>query len=175
MWPLRNRTPRAASTRTWIATGIRAALGGRALLLDPQAADRLRALSTARPRARSPPAGVDGGTRPDPADRRDLARPHRAGDVRRQSGAGLDAPRSNCAGRPAHMQAHLRSRLQRGCKEAGVRLPARRTRTVDGDLGGLPSADAYLGLATWPGRRRDLAAAERALGEAGRLEPDNPV
>jgi Flp pilus assembly protein TadD len=40
---------------------------------------------------------------------------------------------------------------------------------------GLQSADIFLGLATCLGRRRDLAGAERALGEARRLEPDNPT
>ena len=40
---------------------------------------------------------------------------------------------------------------------------------------GLPGADVYLGLATCLGRRGDLAAAERALGEARRIEPDNPI
>jgi Flp pilus assembly protein TadD len=33
----------------------------------------------------------------------------------------------------------------------------------------------YLGLASCLGQRRDLAGAERALGEARRLEPDNPA
>ena len=40
---------------------------------------------------------------------------------------------------------------------------------------GLPSADAYLGLATCRGRRQDLPGAERALADAQRLEPGNPV
>ncbi len=40
---------------------------------------------------------------------------------------------------------------------------------------GLPSADAYLGIATCRGRRKDLAGAERALADAQRLEPGNPV
>jgi len=41
--------------------------------------------------------------------------------------------------------------------------------------GGLPTADAHLGLATCLGRRNDLAGAERALNEARKQEPDNPV
>jgi choline-sulfatase len=41
--------------------------------------------------------------------------------------------------------------------------------------GGLPTADAHLGLATCLGRRNDLAGAERTLNEARKREPDNPV
>jgi putative thioredoxin len=41
--------------------------------------------------------------------------------------------------------------------------------------GGLPSADAHLGLATCLGRRNDLAGVERVLTEARGREPDNPV
>ena len=40
---------------------------------------------------------------------------------------------------------------------------------------GLPSADPFLGLASCLGQRRDLAGAERTLGEARRLEPSSPV
>jgi cytochrome c-type biogenesis protein CcmH/NrfG len=39
----------------------------------------------------------------------------------------------------------------------------------------MPSADAYMGLATCRGQRRDLAGAASALIEARRVEPDNPV
>jgi len=41
--------------------------------------------------------------------------------------------------------------------------------------GGLPTADAHLGLATCLGRRNDLSGAERTLNEARKREPDNPV
>ena len=41
--------------------------------------------------------------------------------------------------------------------------------------GGLPGAESHLGIATCLGRANDLAGAERALAEARRLEPDNPV
>jgi len=41
--------------------------------------------------------------------------------------------------------------------------------------GGLPTADAHLGLATCLGRRNDLAGAQRTLDEARKREPDNPV
>jgi Flp pilus assembly protein TadD len=40
---------------------------------------------------------------------------------------------------------------------------------------GLPGAEPYLGMATCLGRVNDIAGAERALAEARRLEPDNPV
>ena len=73
---------------------------------------------------------------------------------------------------PRNAQAHLRlgiARLQAGdCARAEPELHA-------AAAAGLPSADLYLGLATCLGRRNDLAAAERALGEARRLEPDNPA
>ena len=73
---------------------------------------------------------------------------------------------------PKNGLAHLRlgyARLEGGdCRRAE---PAFRAAIANG----LPSADAYLGLANCLGRRRDLAAAERALNDARRLEPDNPV
>jgi Flp pilus assembly protein TadD len=73
---------------------------------------------------------------------------------------------------PRNGQAHLRlgyARLQTGdCKRAEPELRA-------AAAAGLPSADVYLGLATCLGRRGDLSGAERALEEARRLEPDNPV
>ena len=73
---------------------------------------------------------------------------------------------------PGNGQAHLRlgyARLQAGdCARAEPEFHA-------AAAAGLPSADVFLGLATCLGRRRDLAGAERALGEARRLEPDNPA
>src|SRR5205807_4842195 len=73
---------------------------------------------------------------------------------------------------PQNGQAHLRlgyARLEAGdCAHAEPELAA-------AIASGLPSADAYLGLATCRGRRHDLAGAERALADARRLEPDNPV
>ena len=73
---------------------------------------------------------------------------------------------------PRNGQARLRlayARLQAGdCARAEPEFHAAAAT-------GLPSADIYLGLATCFGRRNDLAAAERALDEARRLEPDNPT
>lgn len=73
---------------------------------------------------------------------------------------------------PANAQAHLRlgyGYLQRGdCARAVPHLNA-------AAASGLPSADVYLGIASCLGRQNDLAGAERALAEAKRREPDNPV
>ena len=73
---------------------------------------------------------------------------------------------------PGNGQAHLRlgyARMQAGdCSRAEPEFHA-------AAAAGLPSADVFLGLATCLGQRRDLAGAERALGEARRLEPDNPA
>ena len=73
---------------------------------------------------------------------------------------------------PRNGQAHLRlgfAHLQAGdCARAEPEFHAAAT-------AGLPSADVYLGLASCLGQRNDLAGAERALGEAKRLEPDNPA
>jgi len=73
---------------------------------------------------------------------------------------------------PRNGQAHLRlgyTRVQAGdCARAEPEFHA-------AIASGLPSADAYLGLAGCLGARRDFAAAERALNEALRLEPENPV
>jgi Flp pilus assembly protein TadD len=71
---------------------------------------------------------------------------------------------------PKNAQAHLRlgyALLQAGdCRRAEPEFHA---------AAGLPSADPFLGLASCLGQRRDLAGAERALGEARRLEPSSPV
>ena len=73
---------------------------------------------------------------------------------------------------PGNGQAHLRlgyARMQAGdCTRAEPEFHA-------AAAAGLPSADVFLGLATCLGQRSDLAGAERALGEARRLEPDNPA
>ena len=113
------------------------------------------------------PGGVD------PKDRRERRGPNRAGDLGgtvrpgAQDSAGRDSRR-----RSANGQAHLRLGFvlaQSGdCRRAEQEFAA----AIDG---GLPTADAHLGLATCLGRRNDLAGAERTLSEARTREPDNPV
>jgi Flp pilus assembly protein TadD len=72
----------------------------------------------------------------------------------------------------SNSQAHLRlgfALLQSGnCSRAEYEFTA----AING---GLPTADAHLGLASCLGRRNDLAGAERALTDARGREPDNPV
>jgi cytochrome c-type biogenesis protein CcmH/NrfG len=169
------RTDRAAG-QTAIAQGLDQRVGryaGPALPrslapADPQAAERLRALGYS---AGGPTDA--GGPRPDPKDRRELAA--RIAQVTSGELAGatlVSALEGILRDDPRNGQAHLRlgyAQLQMGdCARAEPELE----RAI---ASGLPSADAYLGLATCRGRRRDLAGAERALNEARRLEPANAV
>ncbi len=135
---------------------------------DPQAAERLRALGYS-----SGSRQDDNGTRPDPKDRRELAARIAQVTSGELSGAALvSALEGIVRDDPRNGQAHLRlgfARLQSGdC--AGAEPEFRAAVTA-----GLPSADLYIGLASCLGQRNDLAGAERALGEARRLEPDNPA
>ena len=132
---------------------------------DPQAAERLRALGYSSGSAMS--------GRPDPKDRRELAARIAQVTSGELTGAALVAALEGIVrDDPGNGQAHLRlgvARLQAGdCAHAEPELHA-------AVAAGLPSADVYLGLASCLGQRRDLAGAERALGEARRLEPDNPA
>ena len=145
-----------------------AAFGGSiASPLDPQTAERLRALGYSSGSRRD-----DTVARPDPKDRRELAARIAQVTSGELTGAALvSALESIAAADPRNGQAHLRlgyAELQSGnCAAAEPEFHA-------AIASGLPSADAHLGLATCLGRRNDLAGAERALGEARRLEPDNP-
>jgi choline-sulfatase len=136
---------------------------------DPQAAERLRALGySPGSRAYDSPGG---GGRPDPKDRRDVAAHIAQVTSGELSGAALiSALEGIVKDDPRNAQAHLRlgyARLQAGdCVRAEPEFHA---------AAQLPSADPFLGLAACLGQRRDLAGAERALGEARRLEPSNPV
>jgi choline-sulfatase len=137
---------------------------------DPQAAERLRALGYAGGSRRD----ADGNApRPDPKDRRDVAARIAQVSSGELTGASLvSALEAIVHDDPRNGQAHLRlgyARLQAGdCTRAEPEL-------ASAIASGLPSADAYLGLATCRGRRQDLAGAERALSDAQRLEPGNPV
>ena len=135
---------------------------------DPQAAERLRALGYS-----SGSRQDDNGHRPDPKDRRELAARIAQVTSGELSGAALVAALEGIVrDDPRNGQAHMRlgfARLQADdCAHAEPEFHAAVS-------AGLPSADLYLGLASCLGRRSDLAGAERALGEARRLEPDNPA
>jgi arylsulfatase A-like enzyme/cytochrome c-type biogenesis protein CcmH/NrfG len=138
---------------------------------DAAAADRLRALGyAAGSRSGGDPSA---GPRPDPKDRRELAaRIAQVTSGELQGAALVAALEGIVRDDPRNGQAHLRlgyARMQAGdCTGAEPEFHA----AVEA---GLPSADAHLGLAGCLGRRNDLAGAERALNEARRLEPGNPV
>jgi choline-sulfatase len=133
------------------------------------AAERLRALGYSA----GGRAAASADARPDPKDRRELAARLAQVTSGELSGAALiEALEAIVREDPRNGQAHLRlgyGYLQTGdCRRAEPELRAA--------IGaGLPSADAFLGLAGCLGQRRDFAGAETALSEARRLEPDNPV
>jgi choline-sulfatase len=147
-----------------------AALGAEGGGPDPHGAERLHALGdSAGPRAVD--SAGNGSTRPDPKDRREVAAHIAQVTSGELSGAPLIAALEGIVrDDPRNAQAHLRlgyARLQAGdCVRAEPEFHA---------AAGLPSADPFLGLASCLGQRRDLAGAERALGEARRLEPSSPV
>jgi len=135
---------------------------------DPSAAQRLRALGYS-----SESRLASGVKRPDPKERRELAARIAQVTSGELTGAALVSALEAIAREdPRNGQAHLRlgyAQLQRGdCARA---MPEFRAALE----AGLASVDAFLGLATCLGRANDLDGAERALTEAGRLEPDNPA
>jgi arylsulfatase A-like enzyme len=138
-----------------------------------EAAERLRALgysAGSQSAARNPQSAI---RRADPKDRMELAARLAQVTSGELSGAALVAALEGIAREdPGNGQAHLRlgyARIEAGdCARAEPELHA-------AAAAGLQSADLFLGLATCLGRRRDLSGAERALGEARRLEPDNPT
>jgi len=139
-----------------------------ASVIDASGRERLRALGYAMgSRVDNEPGGVD------PKDRRDVAARIAQVISGELSGPALrTALEEILAVDAANGQAHLRLGyvlLQSGdCPRAEREFAA-------AIKGGLPTADAHLGLATCLGRRNDLAGAERALNEARKQEPDNPV
>ena len=135
-----------------------------------EAAQRLRALGYASGSAIHDPQSA---MRADPKDRRDVAARIAQVTSGELSGAALVAALEEILQVDAgNGQAHLRlgyALIERGnCARAEQEFTA----AING---GLPSADAHLGLATCLGRRNDLAGAERVLREAERREPGNPV
>jgi choline-sulfatase len=136
--------------------------------IDASGLDRLRALGYA-----NGPRHDDGSGGIDPKDRRDVAA--RIAQVTSGELSGLalmTALEQILATDASNSQAHLRLGfvlLQSGdCARAEHEFTA----AING---GLPSADAHLGLATCLGRRNDLTGVERVLTEARGREPDNPV
>ncbi|HZR22755.1 MAG TPA: sulfatase-like hydrolase/transferase [Vicinamibacterales bacterium] len=134
----------------------------------PDAADRLRALGYSS-RSQQPAAS----NRPDPKDRREIAAriaQVTAGEL--TGDALMSALKTILSADQTNSQAHLRLGYgyvaKNDCAHAIPEFAAAAN-------AGLPSADAHLGLATCYGRQGDLAAADRALKEAQRREPDNPV
>ena len=134
---------------------------------DPEAAARLQALGYA--------SGARGaaGARPDPKDRRELA-----ARIARVASGEIHGPalerelRAILVEDSQNPQAHLRlGHLlleSTRCREAEPHFLA-------AVAAGMPSADAHLGLAGCRALARDFGAAARALREAERVEPDNPV
>jgi choline-sulfatase len=167
-----------ASTETSVASRLAARADGYAdpvmpgaATPPPEVAARLRALGYSSGAAGPQSAATS--PRPDPKDRKELAA--RIAQVTSGELAGpalIGALEVIVREDPRNGQAHLRlgfARLQTGdCATAEPELRA-------AVATGLPSADAYLGLATCLGRRNDLAGAGSALDEAQRLEPDNPA
>jgi Flp pilus assembly protein TadD len=140
---------------------------------NAETAERLRALGYSAGSALRNPQSATSSSRPDPKDRRDVAARIALVTSGELSGAALvSALEGIVRDDPRNGQAHLRlgyARVQAGdCARAEPEFHAAAS-------AGLPSADIYLGLATCLGRRNDLSGAERALGEARRLEPDNPT
>lgn len=143
---------------------------GKAASAGDEAAQRLRALGYS---AGSASRNSQSAVRDDPKDRRALAgRLAQVTSGELQGEALVEALEAIVADDPRNGQAHLRlgyARVQAGdCARAEPEFHA-------AIATGLPSADAYLGLAGCLGARRDFSGAERALNEAARLEPDNPV
>ncbi len=137
--------------------------------VNGDAAQRLRALGYSS--GSSSQSAMTG--RPDPKDRRELASQIARVISGELSGAPLLAALEAIVHEdPRNGQAQLRlgyARLQAGdCVRAEPAFHA-------AAAAGLPGADVHLGLATCLGRRGDLAGAERALTEARRIEPDNPI
>jgi choline-sulfatase len=135
---------------------------------DPSASDRLRALGYSGGSRRD-----EGGSRPDPKDRREIAARIAQVTSGELTGSALvSALEAIVRDDPRNGQARLRlgyARLQAGeCARATLEFRA----AIDA---GLVSADAYLGLATCLGQAKDLDGAGRALAEAHRLEPHNPA
>jgi Flp pilus assembly protein TadD len=141
---------------------------GTAAAPDASAAERLRSLGYSSGSRRQ-----TSGQLPDPKDRKELAARIARVVAGELSGDALVAALEGIVREdPKNGQAHLRlgyARLERG--DCGRAEPEFHAAIVTG----LPTADAYTGLASCLGKRGDLAGAGDALNEARRVEPGNPV
>jgi arylsulfatase A-like enzyme/Flp pilus assembly protein TadD len=132
--------------------------------------DRLRALGYSM----GPRHELNGGDgRIDPKDRREIAARIAQVTSGELSGDALQSALEDIVRiDPGNSQAHMRLGYAHLAKNDCARAEREFRWAIDG---GLPSADAHLGLATCLGRRHDLAGAARVLGEARRREPSNPI
>jgi len=134
---------------------------------DPEAASRLRALGYASGKRDAPT------TRHDPKDRRELAARLAQVASGELHGAHLERTLVQILKEdPGNPQANVRlgyvllesNRVDAAKRHFEAAIAAR-----------LPGADAYLGLAACEATVQQFDAAARALREAERMEPDNPV
>ncbi|MEO7274416.1 MAG: sulfatase-like hydrolase/transferase [Vicinamibacterales bacterium] len=135
---------------------------------DPDAAARLQALGYV-----SSGGAGGGGPRPDPKDRRELARRLAQVTSGELSGAALRTTLEQILNEdPQNPQAHVRLGYvlleRRECARAETHFAA-------AIAGQLPGADAFLGLASCQAAARQFAAAGATLVKAEQAEPDNPM
>ncbi|HEV8346506.1 MAG TPA: sulfatase-like hydrolase/transferase [Vicinamibacterales bacterium] len=142
----------------------------RTRVIDASGLDRLRALGYSM----GPRHELNGGGgRTDPKDRREVAARIAQVTSGELSGDALQSALEDILRvDPSNSQAHMRLGYARLAKNDCARAEQEFTWAIDG---GLPAADAHLGLATCLGRRNDLAGAARVLAEARRREPSNPI
>jgi arylsulfatase A-like enzyme/cytochrome c-type biogenesis protein CcmH/NrfG len=138
-------------------------------IADASGFERLRALGYSMPSGQGNPSAP----RVDPKDRREVAARIAQVVAGELSGKALErALEGIVEADPTNGQAHLRLGYAQLANDDCAH--AEREFAIAASSG-IPGVDAHLGLATCLGRRNDLAAAGRALEEARRREPDNPV
>lgn len=138
-------------------------------IVDSSGFERLRALGYSMPSGQGNPNAP----RVDPKDRRDVAARIAQVVAGELSGKALErALEGIVEADPTNGQAHLRLGYVEMANDDCAH--AEREFAIAASSG-IPGVDAHLGLATCLGRRNELAGAGRALEEARRREPDNPV
>jgi arylsulfatase A-like enzyme/cytochrome c-type biogenesis protein CcmH/NrfG len=157
----------AISLATLPAAGVASDAATASAKTDRETVARLQALGYASGRPGTT------GDRPDPKDRRDVAAQFARVASGELQGAALERGlRDILRVDPANPQANVRLGyllFESGrCAEAVPRFTA-------AIAAHLPGADAHLGRAACEASARNVAAAERTLTDAQRVEPDNPV